>query len=313
MRSRAMDQLKSWVRAWDRFWFRSNQPRCMRAYRSALAWLLFAFVSIRTLDLQFFYTEKGIFPWEVFQAITPADRQFTLLAVFPRSEIWTWCLHFAYLASLLCLALGRWSRVAAISSFLLHLSFVHRNMSVVFGIDLIANFALFYLCFADYRGRSALGSVAYRFSQIQLCVIYFYSGVEKLKGTHWWRGEAIWDVAANSQLARMDFSWMASFPLAIVGLTYATLLWEIFFASLIWNKSLRPWLLAGGVALHAGIAFVVSLPFFGAIMVLSYLPFADPRWLKRVSRRFSLRRQAQESTHARSSGQPEPEPLRLVS
>ena len=131
---------------------------------------------------------------------------------------------------------------------------------------------------------SVLESVALRFLQIQVCVIYGYSGFEKLKGTLWWRGEAVWYALANSQIARFDFSWLSRFPLLIVIATYTTVLWEVYFPILVWLKPIRKYVLLFGILLHLSIAFTVCIPFFGALMISTYILFLDEDELKRLSR-----------------------------
>src|SRR5208282_2742533 len=95
--------------------------------------------------------------------------------------------------------------------------------------------------------------IAFRFSQIQICIIYAFSGFEKLRGIKWWQGEALWDVLANFQVARWDFTWIASFPVLIVVATYLTVLWEIYFPVLVWVRPWSRWMLLFGMVLHIGI------------------------------------------------------------
>jgi hypothetical protein len=265
-------------RAWSRFWFESRAYAPMRVFRTALGGLLFVFYSIRTADLEFFFGEKGILPLAVMREVMPLAYQPSIHHFFP-GDMALWGAHALFLASLLALALGFRPRLAAGIAFVLHVSFLHRNLGTAFGIDLISTFFLLYLSFAAYRPGSGgmLGSMAYRLCQIQVCVIYFYSGLHKLKGLHWWRGEAIWDVLANAQLARWDFSWVSAYPLAIVAATYVTLLWEAYFPVLVWLPRLRYPMLALGVALHVGIAVAVNIPFFGLLMIVSYAVFLRPR------------------------------------
>jgi hypothetical protein len=186
------------------------------------------------------------------------------------------------------MVLGVFPRVSAFLALVLHLSFLHRNMSVAYGVDSISTFFLFCLSFANSKGgkgksKSAiLESVALRLLQIQVCVIYAYSGFEKLKGVLWWKGEAVWYALANYQITRFDFSWIASFPLLIVIATYTTVVWEAYFPVLVWIKPLNRSVLLFGVALHLAIAFFVYIPFFGALMISTYVLFLNPADLNRL-------------------------------
>ena len=281
-----LDALDRGWEAWERFWFESNAPVQMRLLRSSVGFLLFALYLLRTPDLGFLFSDSGLVPASVLKTAMAEPFEWSLLAQFPQTYV-LWAAHAVLLLSLLALGLGIAVRPAAIVAFLLHVSFIHRNPAVAYGADTIATFFLFYLCFACYEAKdkagpaaSELGSVARRLCQVQLCVIYAYSGWGKLAGNHWWRGEAIWDVLANGQLARWDFSWAAAFPLALVGATYLTLLWEIYFPALVWLPRWRRPMLAIGVALHLGIGIALNIPFFAALMIAAYVPFLDEQTIR---------------------------------
>lgn len=275
-------------RAWEKFWFEADGFRPMRLYRFLLGLLLFVAYSIRGLDLRLWFSDQGLLRRELMAWTLPMEHRYSLLSVFP-SDGALWAFHFAFLACLLLVAFGVGGRVVSAIAFVLHVSFLHRNVAVMYGMDLIATFFLFYLFVAKPSGRkpapeswnALLASVGFRFVQIQLCVIYAYSGWHKLRGIPWWKGEAIWGVIGNYQYARHDFSWVAHFPGLVIFATYSTLLWEIYFPVLVWLRKWRPWMLLFGVALHVGIAVFINIPFFAAIMMVGYCAFLGDVEIKR--------------------------------
>ncbi|MBU6376317.1 MAG: HTTM domain-containing protein [Bdellovibrionales bacterium] len=156
-------------------------------------------------------------------------------------------------------------------------------------MDLIFTFYLFFMCLASDRvapdetgPRVWLSSMAYRFAQIQLCIIYAFSGWEKLKGPVWWNGEALWSVIANPQMARFDFGWMVHFPLVLVGVAYLTLFWEIYFPVLIWIPRLRVVTLLIGLGFHLSIALMMKIAFFGFLMIGIYVLFLTEKEVRSV-------------------------------
>jgi hypothetical protein len=286
------EELRRAGAAWNRFWFGSSSPEAMTLFRQALGSLLFIFYLIRTLDLNLLFSETGLIPLAILKEATPMQYRYSVLHL-STSPVLLWSAHIALLLSLFSMARGYWPRISAIVAFILHVSFMHRNMAAVFGIDLISTFFLLYLCFAKYELPKSsecpamsdlLGSMAFRLSQIQVCLIYGYSGLEKIRGIQWWKGEALWTVMANAQLARWDLSWVSNFPLLIVLATYLTLLWEIYFPVLIWLRKFRYFMLVFGALLHIGIALVVSIPFFGMLMITTYCLFLEPPVASRISR-----------------------------
>jgi hypothetical protein len=224
--------------------------------------------------------------------LVPMTYRFSLFQLFPNNTA-LWIGNTVFLASLLTLAFGIYPRISALVATILHISFLHRNMGAAYGVDTISTFYLLYLCLADYRDRtgfqdfrSVLGSMAFRLAQIQLCVIYGYSGLHKLRGIYWWKGEGIWSVLANFQMARFDFSWTAHFPFVLTAMSFVSLFWEIYFPALVWIRPLRYPLLAFGVLFHLGIAISISIPFFGALMILIYWLYVDAAHCQMVERYF---------------------------
>jgi hypothetical protein len=284
-----MSVVRECLRAWDGFWFRTEGSARMRLFRVGLGALLFFNYLVRSVDLELFFSKTGIVPLDAFGEAYSTTWRFSILNTF-QSDVVLWIVNFALLASLLTLAFGILPRLSAFIALVAHVSFIHRNLTVHYGFDMIATFYLMFFCLADFRERrpstedwrSILGSLALRLSQIQLCVVYAFSGLHKLKGVNWWRGEAIWGVFANPQYARYDFTWVSHFPILIIAMTYGTMLWELYFPVLVWVRRVRTPMLILGLMMHFGIAFTMSLNYFGSLMALIYLLFIDESLAVRV-------------------------------
>jgi hypothetical protein len=280
---------------WCRFFFQADAVEPLRLFRFCLGILLLVAYIVRAIDNEFYFGANGVLDIEKMIGSFPMKYRWSLLLWSPGNAM-LWGSTIVFLISLLTMALGYFPRVSALIAYFLHVSFMHRNMSIVYGLDMISTFFLFYLIFAKTDApptrkeawSTMLTSMALRLCQIQVCVIYAYSGWEKLKGLSWWKGEAIWTVFANAQIARWHMNWIATFPLVITLLTYMTLLWEMYFPALIWSKKLRPWILVGGVGLHLGIGVVVFIPYFSALMIISYIGFLTPDESKWVLRRIKV-------------------------
>jgi hypothetical protein len=292
---RAIDRMRESLRrgyeAYGRFFFEAEATEQMRLLRIALGILLLVAYSIRAIDNSFYFGSDGVLDLEKMVEVFPMKYRWSFLVWFPGDTSLRVCTTLL-LASLATMTLGVFPRVSAFVAYLMNVSFMHRNMSIVYGLDMIATFLLFYLSFARTTSAPAKGSwagmlssAALRLTQIEVCVVYAYSGWEKLKGPPWWKGEAIWSVFANTQIARWNMDWVAHFPLVISAATYATLLFEIYFPALIWLRKWRPWLLLLGVALHVSIGVVVFIPFFAALMIVTYASFLTPAEAGRIVRR----------------------------
>ena len=108
-----------------------------------------------------------------------------------------------------------------------------------------------------------------------MCVIYFFAGVSKLQGPAWWTGEAMWRAFANLEYQSLDMTWLAWHPWLVNAMSHASVLWEMSFCVLVWQKRLRPLVLAMSVVLHVGIGACLGMWTFGLIMLVgcaSFLP-----------------------------------------
>jgi hypothetical protein len=65
--------------------------------------------------------------------------------------------------------------------------------------------------------------------------------------------------------------------LVTTGGTLFTLAFEISFAFLVWNRSLRPLLIVGAVLLHLGIALCMGLVAFSMMMLTGVLAFVPAK------------------------------------
>jgi hypothetical protein len=273
-----------WVfRKWDRFWFQLDAHAQLKIFRVAIGFLLFLYFGTRLFDLELYYSPDGVLPFHLVENFGPVKYTFgyKLWGLIPHAH---WVFGLLSLGASASLGLGFMPRVSALVVFLCHIAFSQRNPMLLYGFDKVVAFFLISLVLGTSTRRAPikgslsarLTSLAVRLGQVQLAVVYVFSGLEKLKGQMWWRGESIWAVLANRQMALFDFSWTSDFPLMLTVANYGTLVWEIYFVSLVWRRSLTYPVLIGGVLLHGGIAFTMGLPYFASGMVFAYAFFLRP-------------------------------------
>ncbi len=296
--------------AWDRFWFEPADPLLLGLLRLLTGGILSYNLLVWGMDLEAFFGSQGLQPLQ-------AVRE--LYAGRPIFSLWLWlddaALRPAHLVSLLIAVLfflGVASRVTAVLAFLVTISCSQRVPVANFGLDQILALLCLYLIVApggeDFSvdavvrrwwhrragsppersgssRKSAAARVALRLIQLHLCAIYFWSGFAKLKGPSWWTGEAMWRVLANAEYQTVDLTWLAQWPWLPFLVAHVTILWEVFFIVLVWNRSLRPLVLAIGVAMHLGIGAFLGMWTFGLIMTFAYLSFVDADvWRQRLER-----------------------------
>ncbi|MGZ5278960.1 MAG: HTTM domain-containing protein [Pseudobdellovibrionaceae bacterium] len=297
------------LQRWNDFWFGPVGLLNLAVFRIIFAGTLFVIYLSRQWDVVLFYTDQGILPKALsHQILALGFRPPFQLVFWPDS--WVFGMHAIFVLSLLLICLGVFSRFFGVIATYLHLAFLFRNYGVAFGVDQITSFFLIYLTFtradaklslrAWWRDRmrlpaletDTLTSVFYRMLQVQLCLIYVYSGMEKLKGQSWWDGTAVWSVLANSQMVIADLTWTRHVPFLIVLISFATILFEIYFPVLVWVPALRRYCLVAGMLFHAGIGIVMALWSFAIVMISPYclfIPEAQLKsWLQSLKNRYKL-------------------------
>jgi hypothetical protein len=214
--------------------------------------------------------------------------------------------HLGLIALLFFAMIGLSNRALLVLTWIIHQGILNRNYSILFGADVIGGLFLFYLCFTEcsdvfsvknilFRKTNAvrdvaqnnnknvsLSSVFFRLMQIQICVIYMYTGFEKLKGKTWWDGTALWTVLANPQFSQYDFKFLSHIPLFFAFSTFVTLIFEIYFPAMMINKTYRKYWLIAGVGFHLTIGLLLGLMTFSLIMVATYVLFLQKETLEKV-------------------------------
>lgn len=306
----------------DKFFYRFANPHGAALFRILFCATLLLNLVMRIPFTELYYTELSGVPVEGATKILPLFHQ-PLLEWYPRSLAQAYMMEGLQAIALVWLLIGACgpvaSRLLALLALLTHVGLMQRNISIVYGADIVSTFWLFGLCLMDttevwswraYKRKKQTGarsdvwiepvwsrtltSAGLRISQIQLSLIYGYTGFEKLKGGDWWDQTAIWKVLGNEQLMTSDLSFLKSVPLVIGIATWGTVLFEVYAPVLFWPKATRRLVIFLGLALHLGIAATMGLFIFSLTMVSGYLLFLELDDLKAIqhsiARRFGVKR-----------------------
>jgi hypothetical protein len=221
--------------------------------------------------------------------------QYTYSFWFLVGDGWIWPVYAASMAVFALFTIGLFTRVTSILALVTAISFANRVPPALFGLDQINVMLTLYLALggsgaalsldrwlAKKRSgrsvppaKSASANLAIRLIQVHMCVIYFFAGVSKLQGPAWWTGEAMWLAFGNLEYQSLDMTWLAWHPWLVNAMSHASVLWELSFCVLVWQKRLRPLVLALAVVLHVGIGACLGMWTFGLIMLVgcaSFLP-----------------------------------------
>lgn len=309
--------------AWNRFWFTPTDPTALAAVRICTGLVLLYVYLACTPELPNLVGPHAWLDAPAYRQFTQQAGAWTpSVWAYVESPAALWGLHTAFLVAIVCFTLGLGSRVASVLVWIGHLSHVHRAVGSCFGMDCVLAMLTFYLMFGPTGAALSLdrvlrrrrqakagagrrktaesdepppswgANVIVRLIQVHLCVIYLCAGLSKLQGARWWDGTAVWLSMMMKEFAPVDMGWLASWGtlpcLTVSALGVAlTLGMEISFAFLIWNRTLRPVLLALAVLMHGGIGAFMGMGSFGAAMLSACLAFVAPATVRRVADRLS--------------------------
>lgn len=289
-----MSKLTNWFSdlsdAWDTFWFTHRGGRTLGLIRLLTGMIVFYTHLVWTPLLLRFLGPEGMLPQSY-------RRQF-----FDSAFAWShfdWCVspemiwifHIVALIVMLLFALGFWTRTTGIVTALFVISYANRATGALFGLDQIAGFLVLYLALSNCGGSFSLArrlgiggeqpgssirnNIATRLIQIHLCIVYLFAGLGKCQGETWWNGEAIWGAVASFEYQTIDMTWMADHMWLVSLITLVTLVFEVGYIGLIWNRTTRPVMLLLAIPLHLGIGLCMGMLEFGLIMLVANLAFVE--------------------------------------
>jgi len=287
-----LDLVQTVSRQWDQFWFTPADPTLMGVIRIGTGLMLLYTHAVWGLALDDFFGPKSWLGPDLVRALQSQQYTYSFWWIVPPQAMW-----FAYAASMLvfaCFTIGLWTRVTSFLALGAAISFVNRVPGALFGLDQINIMLTLYLAIGS-SGRvlsvdrwlgwrrngeivpqpepSVAANLGQRLIQVHMAVIYLFAGVAKLQGPAWWNGEAMWRAFANLEYQSMDMTWLAWHPWTVNAITHMTILWEVSYCVLIWNRLARPLMLLVAVITHIGIGACLGMWTFGLIMLLGNAAF----------------------------------------
>jgi predicted DCC family thiol-disulfide oxidoreductase YuxK len=294
-------------RAWSRFWFQPSPTTPLELTRIGVGATLLLHYTLATPFLFDFWGEVGWVPREVILRETTDPWMQSVFFYF--TARWQWiAFHGVFLFCCAAFVLG-W-RTSWVKWIVLigQISYDNRNPLIGYGVDKILPCLLFIMCLAPSGRALSLDRVrevrsaklerlaatpppfsspwagaCIRLMQIQMAIVFFYSAINKLKGDEWWNGDAVWRVFTTEEFYSPAVSDLLASHYWIGNVaTYATIVVELAFPFLIWQRRTRPYLLAAAIFLHLQFALLMALVYFSFVMIAGHMSFVRPEWLARL-------------------------------
>ena len=291
--------------AWCQLWFQNSSTMPLEIARIGIGALLFIHYAWAIPRLFEFWTDAGWMPlWVAMQWNNPGQSIFFYFTA-------PWQLVFFHIFFLFCCVafmVGWHTPWAKWVLYIGKLSYDYRNQVLPYGADIVLCCLLLIFCLAPVGRAMSLDRVravravkrnnleatlppytspwagaCIRMMQIQMAVIFFYTGVSKIKWDVWRNGDAIWVVLSSSDYYNNFYVDILAhhYWIGIVA-TYATIFIELAYPFLIWQRSTRPYLLAAAIFLHLQFAIFLGLIHFSFVMIMGHMSFVRPEWLHRL-------------------------------
>jgi predicted DCC family thiol-disulfide oxidoreductase YuxK len=304
------DTFAALSQAWSQVWFQDSPTSPLEITRIGVG---AAVLLHYTLAIPYLFDLWGDAGWSPRDAALAMSYSWMESVFFHLNAPWQW-IAFHTLFLLCCAALMVGWRTSWVKWVVLigHISYVHRNQTVVYGVDWVVTSLVFIMCVAPVGRALSLDRVravrkaklknpettletvlppyhspwagaCIRLMQIQMALIFFYSAISKLHSDIWLNGDAVWIVFASDDYYHSTMLGILASHYWLTNLaTYGTILIEIAFPFLIWQRSTRPYLLAAAIFLHLQFGLFMGLFYFSFVMIMGHLSFVRPEWLMRL-------------------------------
>ncbi len=298
--------------AWNRFWFAPGDALVPCIMRILVGVMAIYFLASHTADLVRWFGPDGLLPFENVLEIDRLDQnnanpmRWSYLALTD-SPSTLWALHVAGIAVLLAFTLGVYTRITAVASLVVLLSYVHRAPPITGQLEPVLTMMVFYLCLApcgrflsidawrasrkaepslakpgteDPRSKSLAANIAVRLMQIHLSLFYLTLCLSKLAAFPWLDGGAAWVLIAMPNNSLVDLQFLHQVPYLVWLWTHMIPLFEGSFALLIWVRPLRPLVYTWALVMWISLALISGLVSFAVLMLVAGLVFVSPATMR---------------------------------
>lgn len=281
----------------ERFFLYSSQERFLKG--ASLARIGLGLIILYNYLIVYF--QRGVI-YGPYGIIGNQRNSYTLYNLLTSNWYFELIYHSGILFALL-FVLGYKGRIVSIINYILTLSFIRQGFLITDGGDNLMYLLLFYLLFANttayysldalkkkkvnkekniYKISSIFHNFSIVFCIIQICMLYFISGLYQVQGEKWANGTAVYyimqtDVFSNPNLTSI----IMNNDYLIVLTTYASIIVKLAFPFLILNKKTKYLAVISIIGFHIGIGIFMGLITFSLTMIIAeLLLFTDKEYTK---------------------------------
>lgn len=223
--------------------------------------------------------------WQPYREILGYKFPFTFLQEAGPGFFWAW--YVVTIALVVAFTLGWRTRIVTPLLFIAYTALNGQNTPISDGGNYFIRIMLIYLILVDVSRRWSLdsrrraktnsletqtGSVLHNIGLClvvaQICIVYLEAGLYKVQGSLWQDGTAVYYPLQSEAYGVFPplADLMTHWTLPVVIATYVTVLAQVAFPFLLFNKITRRFALIVLLGMHLSIAVAMGLPFFSGIM-----------------------------------------------
>ncbi|MGH1519676.1 hypothetical protein [Chryseobacterium sp. JK1] len=272
------------------FFAKDHQTEFLIFFRISIGMIvLLQFLAVMP-DFDKLFSSSSIIPQDIMNVFTPEwlitfPKIIHFLEEFGISESTTTIMmKVSFITLCTFIITGFYSRASAFALLILQIALLKGSSFFAYGADFFTSMSLFYLILFPADHRFSLRNFIFnkkptevnitpvkRLFQIHISIAYFFSGLDKMLGFNWWNGESIWKAIhlpySNRDLS-IDFTWLAEHSYFLIIIGWSTILIEMLYPLFIWIKTTQKTWLFLTISMHIGIAVVLNLYYFSAIMIV---------------------------------------------
>lgn len=207
------------------------------------------------------------------------------------------CLYVLLLLSALSFAAGFLTRTSGLTLALLHVLFVARQPTAMWGWSLLVHAFVLYVVAADPGRAFSVDALLrqrrngapwrqpfrgpawpLRLLQIHLCCMYATAGYSRFDRPMWLEGDAVFEALHHLTFGRFPFD-LAPFMPVLVAMTYCAFVLEPAAVVLLWIRRTRTVVALLLVGLHVGLELLTTVGWWNFVMILALCAFLPERWL----------------------------------
>ncbi len=253
--------------------------------RISVGLTLLVYYSQHILQREYLWGNTGLVPFSLFQQIMLSRHGFSLYLLSP-SSLYQAAVFYIGLVVTIAFTVGYRPRISSILFYLFTWSLFQRNIFLLTGGDNFIYLVAFFLIFADCGAHFSIDAISGRRRTeprpfvamvhnyavlaiiIQLSLVYVTSAFYKVQGHLWQNGTAIYYILRLSEFNLSPFARHFYDRKTVVSLlTWGTVIFEISWPFLIWNRRTKPFVVLGAVLLHSMIGYFMGLVWFSFVFI----------------------------------------------